>query len=134
MSFLKTLWQLLILVWIVSLVACASVDSFNRTASLLTRDAITATEDHRCTVHAPPCLSDDQFRAANVVLNRISVAGQTFTQQRLAGTASITDTSTFLARVSEGVSQLSTAFPTGAVVKVLEKLTELQQKALRLLQ
>lgn len=112
---------------------CASTDSFNKLSAQLTRDAITASERNRCTEHAAPCLSDDQFKAVNVRLHQVSVAGLEYTKLRIAGTASIANAQTFIATVATETAALSKAFPDGAVAGVLAKLTELQQRAVRLL-
>ena len=113
--------------------SCASTDSFNRLAANLTRDAITATEQNRCTVHAQPCLSDDQFKGANVELNKISVAGREYTKLRIAGTASAKDAHTFLATVAEETAILAKTYTTGGIAAALAKLTELQSRAVKLL-
>lgn len=124
----------LLLVLTLSLsLGCASVDRFNALSADLTRDAITASEDHRCTVHAPPCLSDPQFKQTNVILNQISVAGVTFTKIRITGAALPSDTTAFLIAVSTGITDLARAFPNGEVGTVLTKLATLQQQALDLL-
>lgn len=116
-----------------TLSACASVDGFNRLSANITRDAITQSELNRCTVHAQPCLSDDQFRAVNLELHKISVAGTEFTKLRIAGTSSLADVSTFLSVVATETAVLSTAFPNGAIAKVLAALTKLQAQAVALL-
>ena len=113
--------------------ACATVDSFNKVAADVTHDAIVASEDNRCTVHAKPCLSDDQFKAVNLELHKVSVAGTEFTKLRIAGKSSIADAQTFLSVVAEETSILSKTFPDGSVGAVLAKLTELQVKAVKLL-
>lgn len=113
--------------------ACATVDSFNKAAADLTHDAIVASEQHRCTVHLAPCLSDDQFKAVNLELNKVSVSGREFTKLRIAGKASATDISTFLATVSEETTVLTKTFPDGAIGGVLAELVKLQAKAVALL-
>ena len=122
-----------LLVLCLSLSACASVDRFNALSADLVRDAITASEEHRCTVHASPCLSEPQFRQANVTLHQISVAGATFTNLRLSGAALPSDTSAFLTAVSTGITDLLCTFPNGEVGAILDKLGILQQKAIDLL-
>lgn len=116
-----------------ALVGCASTDQFNKIAADVVGEAITASEQNRCTEHAPPCLSDDQFRAVNLELNRVSVAGREFTKLRIAGTASTQDVATFLGVVAEESAILSRTFPNGAISDVLTKLIELQAKAVKLL-
>lgn len=112
---------------------CASTDRFNRLAADLTHQAIVASEQHRCVEHAAPCLTDAQFKAVNVELHKVSVAGAEFTRLRIAGTASVKDAQTFLATVAEEVAKLSRAYPDGAVGKVLAILGELQAKAAKLI-
>lgn len=113
--------------------ACASVDRFNAVAADLVHEAIVASEDHRCTVHAEPCLDDAEFKQTNVILNKISVAGVTFTNLRLTGSALPKDISAFLTAVSSGITDLATAFPNGDAGAVLRKLNDLQGRALALL-
>lgn len=113
--------------------ACATVDSFNKAAARLTHDAIVASEANRCTVHAAPCLTDAQFRGVNVELNKISVAGREFTKLRIAGKASAKDATTFLSTVAEEVAVLSRTYTDGSIKVVLDKLTALQARAVKLI-
>jgi hypothetical protein len=122
-----------LVVTVLSMTACATVDSFNKVAADVTHEAIVASEQHRCTVHAQPCLSDEQFRAVNAELHKVSVAGVEFTKLRIAGKASIADAQTFLAVVAEETGVLSKTFTNGSISAVLAKLTELQAKAVQLL-
>lgn len=115
------------------LAACASVDRFNAVAATLVHEAVIASEDHRCTVHAEPCLDDAEFRQTNSILNKISVAGETFTHLRLTGAALPKDISAFLTAVSSGITDLATTFPSGDAGAVLKKLNDLQTHALDLL-
>jgi hypothetical protein len=124
--------------WILALVlvactGCRSTDQFNRLAAQLTSDAITASEQHRCTVHGMPCLTDDQFKAVNGHLNKVSVAGEEYTKLRIAGTASVKDASTFLSTVATETGILAQTYTDGAIWAVLAKLTALQQKAVTLI-
>jgi hypothetical protein len=129
----RTALSLLVVVAFALGAGCATVDSFNKVAADVTHDAIVASEDNRCTVHAKPCLSDDQFKAVNVELHKVSVAGTEYTKLRITGKASIADVQTFLSVVAEETSILSKTFPDGSVGAVLSKLTDLQVKAVKLL-
>lgn len=113
--------------------ACASVDRFNAVSASLVHDAIVASEEHRCTVHAEPCLDDAEFKQTNAILNKISVAGVTFTNLRISGAALPKDITAFLVAVSSGITDLATAFPNGDAGAVLRKLSALQTRALDLL-
>ena len=112
---------------------CASVDKFNVVAADVTHDAIVASEQHRCSVHWAPCLTDDKFKAVNVELHKVSVAGTEFTKLRLAGHSTIGDAHTFLAVVAEETAILSKTFQTGAIAEVLAELAKLQTQATKLL-
>lgn len=124
---------LLALLLALTLAACATVDTFNQAAANLTREAITATEQNRCTVRPAPCLTDPQFRRVNVELNKISVAGQRFTTLRIAGKATTQDASAFLATLANEIGILARTFPDGVVGTILQKLGDLQQRATKLL-
>lgn len=117
--------------------ACATVDGFNKTSAQLVSQAITASEVARCgqTLPAGQCLTPDQFKATNARLYQVSVAGQRFTQLRIDGKDNLSDLTTFLGVVARETGEISTAFPAGSsgLSKVLAKLTELQAKAVALM-
>lgn len=125
--------RLILIVALVAAAGCATVDKFNKVASDLTHEAIVASENNQCTVHAAPCLSANEFREVNVELNKLSVAGREFTKLRLAGKASTADIVTFLGVVAEENAILSKTYKTGGIAKVLQALTKLQTKAAGLL-
>jgi len=112
---------------------CATVDSLNVTAERFTRQAIEQSELNRCSVHPAPCLTDDQFKAVNVELNKTAVAGREFTKLRIAGKASMADAATFLHTLSSTTASLSMAFTTGAIRTVLDKLAQAQTTVTRLM-
>lgn len=113
--------------------ACASVSRLNQSAEQLTRDAIAQSEANRCAVHATPCLSDAQFKAVNVELNKVAVDGREFTKLEIAGKATIADASHLLATVAAETSTLSQVYADGAVKTVLDKLTALQATISRII-
>jgi len=116
------------LVAIVIASACATIDQFNKAAANITHDAIVASEQQKCSVHAAPCLSDAQFVQVNLELHKVSVAGDEFTKLRIDGKATIADVHTFLAVVAEETAILAKAFPDGVIGDVLKKLAALQVK------
>jgi hypothetical protein len=117
----------------VTFVGCASVGRINQTAEKIVRESITQSEVNRCTVHAQPCLTDEQFVEVNLELNKVAVAGREFTKLEIAGKATTADAAKFLSTVSSEVTILTRTFPTGAVHTVLVKLTELQAQITKII-
>lgn len=112
---------------------CASVSRLNQTAESLVRASIAQSEVHRCTVHPAPCLTDDQFKAVNLQLNRIAVDGREFTKLEIAGKATVQDASHLLATVAAETTTLSAAYPDGRVKTVLDQLAALQATITKLM-
>lgn len=114
-------------------VGCASIGRINQTAEKLVRESIVQSEVNRCTVHAQPCLTDEQFRAVNVQLNKVAVAGREFTKLQIAGKATIADAATFLTTVSTEITILKRTYPEGAIGNVLIKLADLQAQITKII-
>lgn len=116
-----------------TIAGCATIGRINQTAEKLVHESIVQSEINRCTIHAAPCLTDEQFRAVNVELNKIAVDGREFTKLQIAGRATVSDAAKFLATVSTEVTLLAKTYPTGAVSTVLTKLTELQAQITKII-
>lgn len=106
--------------------ACAS---FNVTAEKLTHQAIVDSEALHCGAKgAPPvgqCLTDAQFQATNLELNKIAVGGREFTKLTIAKQATSSDALAFVGSVEQSIKNLRVAPYTGVIAKVLSDLATL---------
>jgi hypothetical protein len=111
------------LVLVLSCMGCATLGSLDRSAELMTHQAIVDSE----TLHNANVLSDAQFKAVNVELNKIAVAGLTFTKLLESGQATPTTACAFLNLVFEEAEILRAAYPNSTVIKnILDDLIKLQ--------
>lgn len=111
---------------VLSTSACAST---NVRAEHLVRSAIEASEQHRCSVSPAPCLSDGQFKAVNLELYRVSVAGEAYTKLARAGAAQPVNALDFAAAVTYALEAIARIDPTGKVSGLLAELNGVLQKA-----
>lgn len=112
------------------IIGCASV---NVKMERLTRDAIAASEDMRCTLHPTPCLSDAQFKAVNIELYNVAVVGGELTKLSRAGSVAPNDYVRLVQAVEKAINALATqSFPAGTIGKILGTLQELDAKARQL--
>lgn len=115
------------LVLAASALGCAST---NVQLERLTRDAISASEQMRCGVHAAPCLSEAQFRAVNAELYKAAIVGGEVTKLARAGSVQPTDYARLVRVVEDALATLAAqVFPAGTIGDILGKLQQLDQKA-----
>lgn len=116
----KSAWFLpLLLAGGLGLSACASL---NVSAEKLVHAAIVQSEQ----LHTSRALTDDQFKAVNLELNKVAVAGREWTKLVIAKSDQPADALTFLKVVQQVTANLQAAPYGGAVAHVLEKLTQLE--------
>lgn len=109
----------MILLLALSLSACASL---NVTVEKLTHESIVQSEN----LHASHALTDDQFKAVNLELNKVAVAGREWTKLVIAKRDQPADALTFLKVVQQVTANLQAAPYGGAIAHVLDKLTQLE--------
>lgn len=110
-------------------VACASVGRVDRAAQQATHEAIVQSEQ----LHDANVLNDQQFKAVNLALYKVAVAGRELTQLLEKDHATVADVSTFLATVRTTAADLRAAGYPGGIGRVLDKLAELEAQAEKLL-
>lgn len=90
------------------------------------RDAIAGSEQNRCVLHAPPCLTDDQFKAVNVALYRASVAGAQVTKLEATHAAKPADYVSLYREIGSAVEAFRATKVGGAIGKTLDALSKAQ--------
>jgi hypothetical protein len=109
--------------------ACASVGSFNTLAESTTHSAIAQSES----LHTAKVLTDAQFQAINLQLNRVAVAGRELTKVLAAGTATTVNVQAFLAVIAQVTANLQGADYGSAIASSLQELSKLEAKAQQIL-
>jgi hypothetical protein len=105
-----------------SLVGCATLGSLDRSAQQFTHDAIVQSE----AAHDSGSITDAQFKALNVELNKVAVAGLTFTQLLEAGQATPETATQFLNLVIQETTIIRNSYPSNLTGNVLSDLIKLQ--------
>ena len=117
--------------------ACASLGVVNQDFERLTRRAIDTSEQlHRSDCASPTCLTDAQFKEANVILNKIAVAGLAFTRVSIAAPNHLPtndEAQTFLAVVAAETANLSRAFPGGTIGSIVGLMVEIEDMLMNLI-
>lgn len=109
---------------------CATLGSLDKSAEQMTHDAIVQSE----VLHNANAISDAQFKAINVELNKVAVAGLAFTKLLEAGQATPSTASQFLEVVIQEAQILKAAFPSSPLIdKVLADFRSLKILYIRLL-
>lgn len=103
-------------------VGCATLGSLDKSAQVFTHEAIVQSE----VAHDAGVLTDAQFKAINVELNKVAVAGLTFTKLLAAGEATPTTATQFLDLVSQEIGIIKAGYPALQVDKILTNLSKLQ--------
>lgn len=119
---LKPVWILL-----VALLASGCASTLVQSEKLI-RDSIAASEQNHCTVHAAPCLSDEQFKAINAGLYRASVAGSHVTSLEATHAAKPDDYKAFYTEIAATIAAVKATGQGGTIGVILNYLTEAQQK------
>ena len=102
---------------------CATLGSLDKSAEQMTHQAIVESE----VLHSANVLSDAQFKAVNVELNKVSVAGLTFTKLLESGQATPATARAFLALVIDETNIIKATYPNASIVNtVLADLMQLQ--------
>jgi hypothetical protein len=101
---------------------CATLGSLDKSAQVFTHNAIIQSEE----AFAAGALTDTQFKAINVELNKIAVAGLTFTQLLAAGQATPASATQFLELITQEIGIIKDNYQALKVDKILINLTRLQ--------
>lgn len=101
-----------------TMTACASM---NVQAEKVVHQSIVQSEN----LHTSHVLTDEQFKAVNLELNRVAVAGREYTKLQIAHQATPNDALTLLSAVDQVIHNLSAAPYVGSLGSVLDKLAKL---------
>lgn len=108
----------------VSLSGCATLGSLDQAAEAATHNAIVQSE----VLHTNNIINDAQFKAINVELNKIAVAGLAFTKMLEAGQATPVAARQFLDVIIQETKILESTYPKAYISEIFSYLTELRSK------
>lgn len=104
------------------MMGCATLGSLDKSAQVFTHSAIVQSE----IAYDEGALTESQFKAINVELNKVAVAGLTFTKLLQTGEATPIKASAFLDLVTKELAIIKAGYPAVKVDKILANLSKLQ--------